>query len=78
MTLYFLAPFLRGCTFANKIPQTTFFATVRIFYDTTFSDQADFGFPENMPTITKLMHDAGYRVGHMGKLGRVFNKSVEQ
>mmetsp|Transcript_24045 Transcript_24045/g.52063 ORF Transcript_24045/g.52063 Transcript_24045/m.52063 type:complete len:693 (+) Transcript_24045:340-2418(+) len=41
--------------------------------------QADFGFPENMPTITKLLHDAGYKVGHVGKwhIGPIHENTTE-
>ena len=28
---------------------------------------ADFGIPEGLPTVTNLLHDNGYRTGHVGK-----------
>ena len=40
----------------------------------------DYGFPESHITITKLMHDAGYKTGHVGKwhIGPRNNSTLQQ
>ena len=40
----------------------------------------DFGFPESHITITKLLHDAGYKTGHVGKwhIGPRNNSTLQQ